>query len=440
MVKFKVPEKNKRPIYALVDCNQFYVSCERVFNPKLEGKPIGILSNNDGCIVALSPELKALGVPRGTPAFKLKHLVESNQICLFSSNYTLYGDMSSRVMRTLSNFSNDIEIYSIDEAFLSFKGMEHLNLTEYANEIRKTVMQWTGIPVSVGIATTKTLAKIANKIAKTYKGYHGVFNLVDHPKMEKILSSIDLEDIWGIGRQYAKKLKKMGFLKASDLLLMEDEWLRKNLTVVGLRTVLELKGIPCIEMEGVANHHKQIVSSRSFGHPATSLEDLREAMSSFCTSATERLRMQKSVAKQLFVYICTNPFRNDPQYANFMYANLNDYSAYTPDFIALGEKLLKKIYKPEFKYKKCGVMLSNIIYEKNIPPNLFAPSYSEDNKKIIMQCFDKINKRFGSHKIIFASNGVEKKWRMRREILSPNFTTCWAELPKAKDLKNIFLK
>ena len=438
MVEFKAAEKNKRPIYALVDCNQFYVSCERVFNPKLEGKPVGVLSNNDGCLVALSPEMKKLGIQRGTPAYQIMPLVEANRIHLFSSNYTLYGDMSSRVMRTLAQYSTDMEIYSIDEAFLSFKGMEHIDLTEYAKEIRKTVMQWTGIPVSIGIATTKTLAKIANKVAKTYKGYGGVFNMVDHPKMEKILSTIDLEDIWGVGRQYSKKLKKMGFLKASDLLLLEEDWIRQNFTVVGLRTVLELKGIPCIEMENPSQHRKQIVSSRSFGHPATDINDLIEAMSSFCTSATERLRMQKCVARQLFVYICTNPFRDDPQYANFLYSSLPDYSAYTPDFIALGEKMLKKIYKPEYKYKKCGVMLSDIIYEKNIAPNLFTPPYSKDNKKKIMNCFDEINRKYGSHKIVFASNGVEKKWRMRREILSPHFTTCWAELPKVKDMENIF--
>ncbi len=433
MVEFRKPEKNQRPIYALVDCNQFYVSCERVFQPYLEGKPVGVLSNNDGCLVALSPEMKALGIKRGTPAYQIRPVQEQHELYLFSSNYTLYGDMSARVMKTIASFAPDIEIYSIDEAFLSFKGMEHMDLTAYAQTIRQTVMKWTGIPVSIGIGTTKTLAKIANKVAKTYKAYQGVFNIVDHPKMEKILSTIDLEDIWGVGRQYSKKMKKMGLMTAADLLHLENEWVRNQFTVVGLRTVLELKGYPCIEMENTANPRKQIVSSRSFGHPVKDYEDMEEAMSSFCSNAVERLRSQKSVARQLFVYLCTNPFRNDPQYANFMYSRLPDYSAYTPDFIQLGKTILRKIFKPGYLYKKCGVMISDIILEKDIQPTLFDVPYCQQDKKKLMLCMDKINQKYGSHKIYFASNGVLKKWRMRREILSPQFTTCWAELLVAKD-------
>lgn len=432
IVSFKPLEKNKRPVYALVDCNQFYVSCERVFQPKLEGRPVGVLSNNDGCLVALSPEMKALGIQRGTPAFKLADWLEQGKITLFSSNYTLYGDMSSRVMRILSQFTSDIEIYSIDEAFLSFKGMENMDLTSYAIHIRETVMKWTGIPVSIGIATTKTLAKIANRVAKKYNGYHGVFNMIDHPNMDKILSSIDVEDIWGVGRQYAKKMNKMGFIKARDLLTQEESWIKEHFTVVGLRTVLELKGFPCIELEQVQNHRKQIVSSRSFGRPVESLEELEEAMSSFCSSAVQRLRKQHCVAKQLCVYICTNPFRNDPQYANFLYQRLNDYSAYTPDFISLGKVLLKKIYKSSYYYKKCGVMISEIIAEKDLQPTFFNKPYPERKDKLIMDCMDKINEKHGRYKITFASNGIKKKWSMRREILSPQYTTCWAELLKVK--------
>ncbi|HOE91410.1 MAG TPA: Y-family DNA polymerase, partial [Candidatus Cloacimonadota bacterium] len=301
MIEFPIPEKNKRPLFALVDCNQFYVSCERVFQPYLEGKAVGVLSNNDGCLVALSPELKKLGVTRGMPAFKIKPLLKQHEIYLFSSNYTLYGDMSSRVMRVLSSFTSDIEIYSIDEAFLSFRGMENIDLIEYAQTIRQTVLKWTGIPVSIGIAPSKTLAKIANRVAKTYKGYNGVFNITDHPKTEKILSSIALEDVWGIGRKYSKKMKKIGLANAADLLYLENEWVKKNFTVVGLRTVLELKGYPCIELEQVTNNKKQIVSSRSFGKLCSNYEDIEQAMSYFCTTATERLRSQKSVARQLLV-------------------------------------------------------------------------------------------------------------------------------------------
>lgn len=433
MIEFPAPEKNKRPIFALVDCNQFYVSCERVFQPYLEGKAVGVLSNNDGCLVALSPELKKLGITRGTPAFKIKPLLKKHEIYLFSSNYTLYGDMSSRVMRALSSFAPDIEIYSIDEAFLSFKGMEDIDLIEYAQLIRQTVAKWTGIPVSIGIGPTKTLAKIANKVAKTYKGYNGVFNITDHPKTEKILSSIDLEDIWGIGRKYAKKMKKIGLANAGDLLNLENEWVKNNFTVVGLRTVLELKGYPCIELEQVSGNKKQIVSSRSFGKLITKIEDLEQALSFFCTTATERLRCQKSVAKQLMVYVCTNPYRNDPQYVNYISGALPDYSAYTSDFISLGSKMLRKIFKPGFLYKKCGIMLSDIILEKDIQPNLFSLPYTSQNKKSVMQCIDGINRRYGTNKVFFASNGIVKNWRMKRDILSPQFTTCWAELPLIKD-------
>lgn len=429
MVVFKVPEKNKRQIFALVDCNQFYVSCERVFQPHLEGKAVGVLSNNDGCLVALSPEMKKMGIQRGMPAFQLQEQLAYREYYLFSSNYTLYGDMSSRVMRCLSQFAPEMEIYSIDEAFLMLQGMEDRDLTEYGRVIQAHVKQWTGIPVSVGIGTSKTLAKLANRVAKKYKGYKGVFNIIDHPKIDKILADTDVEDIWGIGRQYSKKLKKFGLMTALDLVSLPDDWVRKNMTVVGLRTILELKGIPCIELETVSKSKKQIVSSRSFGHPAETLDDLREAMSTFCTHAVERMRMQKCVARQLFVYICTNPFKKDPQYANFLYGTLPDYSAYTPDFIALGEKLLNKIYKSGYRYKKTGVMLTDIIPEGKIQPNLFCESYPEQRKKQIMTCVDKINQRYGTDKIFFAGNGVEKKWRMRREILSPRFTTSWAELP-----------
>jgi DNA polymerase V len=433
VIEFPIPEKNKRPLFALVDCNQFYVSCERVFQPYLEGKAVGVLSNNDGCLVALSPELKKLGVTRGMPAFKIKPLLKQHEIYLFSSNYTLYGDMSSRVMRVLSSFTSDIEIYSIDEAFLSFRGMENIDLIEYAQTIRQTVLKWTGIPVSIGIAPSKTLAKIANRVAKTYKGYNGVFNITDHPKTEKILSSIALEDVWGIGRKYSKKMKKIGLANAADLLYLENEWVKKNFTVVGLRTVLELKGYPCIELEQVTNNKKQIVSSRSFGKLCSNYEDIEQAMSYFCTTATERLRSQKSVARQLLVYVCTNPFRNDPQYANFMSGVLSDYSAYTPDFISLGKSMLKRIFKPNYLYKKCGIMISDIILEKNIQPNLFTLPYNEQSKSSIMQCIDTINTKYGTNKVFFASNGTKNNWSMKRDILSPQFTTCWAELPIAKD-------
>ncbi|MDQ1266391.1 MAG: Y-family polymerase, partial [Bacteroidota bacterium] len=295
----------KTPI-ALVDCNNFYASCERVFNPKLYGKPIVVLSNNDGIIVARSDEAKALGIKMGEPLFKIQDLVRRHNIQVFSSNYTLYGDMSCRVMRVLEQYSQDVEIYSIDEAFLSLWGMERNDLTEYCRNIRNIVRQWTGITVSVGIAETKTLAKLANRIAKKNPKFGGVLNLIGDPNIEEYLKITLVEDIWGVGRQYTKFLNNHGIKTAYDFVNSNDKWIKKNMTVMGLRTCFELRGIPCIKLEYAVPAKKAIVCSRSFGKPVIEKQELHEAVSLFTTRAAEKMRRQNSAASLLTVFLRTN--------------------------------------------------------------------------------------------------------------------------------------
>jgi DNA polymerase V len=282
-------------VYSLIDCNNFYVSCERVFNPKLEGKPVIVLSNNDGCVIARSNESKALGIGMGVPVFKCKDLIKKHKIQVYSSNYTLYADMSQRVMDTLAQFTSDVEVYSIDEAFLSLSEFMSLNLTEYARDIRSTVKRWTGIPVSIGIGSTKTLAKVANKLSKRNPQYGGVFDITSHTQMNELLEQIRVEDIWGIGRQYTKLLNQNGIYTALQLKNASDTWIRKHMSVSGLRTVWELRGISCIPLEEAPPSKKAIISSRSFGRPVESLEELKEAIASYISRASEKLRAQQSV-------------------------------------------------------------------------------------------------------------------------------------------------
>ena len=317
-------------VFALVDCNNFYVSCERVFNPKLEGKPVIVLSNNDGCAVARSEEAKEF-IPMGAPAFKYEDIIKKHNIAVYSSNYTLYSDMSERVMTILGQFTPELEIYSIDEAFLNPTGFTHVDLTEYAKKIRARVKKWTGIPVSIGIGTSKTLAVIANKLAKKNQMCGSVFDITNHSRQDDFLQSVDVEYIWGVGRQYTKFLKRHGIHTAFDLKNAPDHWIKKYMTIVGLRTVWELRGISCIELEEVSEPNKQIIRYRSFGKPVESLEKLKEAISVYATRAGDKLRQQQSVTSYLSVFLETNRFKPDePQYANSSGCYLHEPTAYTP--------------------------------------------------------------------------------------------------------------
>ncbi|MDH5682711.1 MAG: Y-family DNA polymerase, partial [Spirochaetota bacterium] len=332
-------------VFALVDCNNFYVSCERVFNPKLWDKPVVVLSNNDGCAVALSNEAKALGLTRATPMFYHKDLVRRHDVQLFSSNYTLYGDMSHRVMQCLSEFSPNMEVYSIDEAFLSLDGIGG-SLIDYGTSIRQKVTQWTGIPISVGIGPSKTLAKLANHVAKKRCGDVGVYNFLDETDVDGMMKSIDVGETWGVGRRYKKMLNQNGIHTVYDLKMAEDKWIRKKMTVMGLRTVWELRGTPCYSLEENIPAKQSIVCSRSFGKPVESLSDMREAVATFASRAAEKLRKQKSVVKSLSVFIETNYFKeNEPQYRKSLELTLPTATADTGKIISEACAGLEKIYR-----------------------------------------------------------------------------------------------
>jgi DNA polymerase V len=415
-------------VFALVDCNNFYASCERVFNPSLQNHPIIVLSNNDGCAVAMSNEVKALGIKTGTPFFQIEHLVKKHNIKVFSSNYALYGDLSSRVMDTLSGFAPDMEIYSIDEAFLSFNGMS-MNLTEYGKKIRDRVRQNTGIPVSVGIAKTKTLAKIANRISKKEKGYQNVLELVHRDDIDDFLIRTKVEDVWGIGRRHTEKLLKNKIYTALELKNLPHDWVKKNLGgIVGLRLVEELRGRSCIPLETVRKSKQGIVTSRALGKPVETLKELEEAISTYMTTAARKIRAQRCISSVIHVFIHTNYHKkSEPQYGNFASFKLPIPTSFTPEMVFYAIQLLKKIYKPGFKYKKAGIMLSGIVPENEVQLNLFSPKPSVKSHHL-MEAVDAINTRWGRHTMQLASSGVRKKWKMRRNLLSNRYTTSWNEL------------
>lgn len=420
---------NQKEIFALVDCNNFYASCERVFNPALKNVAVVILSNNDGCAVSMSNEAKVLGIEIGTPIFQVQKLVKKHNVQIFSSNYALYGDISSRVMSVLSSFSPEIEIYSIDEYFLRLDGFQK-NLKEYGIEIRKRVEKYTGIPVSVGVARTKTLAKIANRMAKENPIYKGVLDIsqFDEKKIDDLLVKISVDDVWGIGYQKAKKLKKFRIFNALQLKKASELMVCKNLGgIVGLRILWELRGTSCIPLEMVTPNRKQIICSRSFGKSVANIEELFQALSAYTTRAAEKLRTEQSVATVIHVFLGTNRFKKEPQYRKNACLNLPNPTAYTSELIHYALFLLKQIYKPGYKYKKIGVMLCELMPEKDVQTNLFKEKEKEKKRKL-MKAIDKINIQYGKDTVRLGSEGFEHKWAMRRSYLSKRFTTQWKEI------------
>ncbi len=418
-----------KKIYALVDCNNFYASCERVFQPSLARRPVVILSNNDGNVVARSDEAKKLGIPFAAPYFKWKSCIEKNGVAVFSSNYTLYGDMSRRVMELLAGFTPEIEIYSIDEAFLSVEGLAP-DITAYARGIRSDIFQWTGIPVSVGIAPTKTLAKVANRIAKKNPDCGGVFNFCDVPSHDAALEKVGVDDVWGVGRQYGEMLKKNGIYTARELRDAPDVWVRKKMTIVGLRMVLELRGISCLSFDEVPSPKKGIVSSRSFGRPVEGLPELREALAGYVARGAEKLRFQGSLASFVSVFLMTNRFKHDePQYSNGMTMKLPVATAYTPRLFRHADRILERIYRRGFRYKKIGVMFTGIIPAGNAQLDLFSCAHDTEKTERLMQTMDDLNRRMGRGTVRFASEGIARSWQMRRHYLSARYTTHWNEIP-----------
>ena len=416
------------PIFALVDCNNFYASCERVFNPRLEGKPIVVLSNNDGCVVARSNEAKALGIGMGVPEFQIRPLLRAHGVQVFSSNYTLYGDLSQRVMETLEQFCPDLEIYSIDEAFLSLVGFERRDLTDYGRQIRQTVKQWTGIPVSVGIAETKTLAKIANRIAKRTPDTGGVFDLLACPDREALLGRVAVEDVWGIGPNHARLLKQHGITTAQQLREADDQWIRKRMGVVGLRLVMELRGVSCLDLEQCPPPKQSLTCSRAFGTLINTLAEMEEAVSVYASRVAEKLRRERLAATVLTVCLTTNEFKEGPQYSNALTLKLPVVTDSTSELIGCALQGIRAIYRDGYLYKKAGVMLTGLVPVSQTQADLFD-SQDRRKSKRLMTAPDAVNDRWGAGTLHYASNGITKAWKTRFHRRSPAYTTDWDALP-----------
>ena len=419
-------------MFALIDCNNFYASCERVFQPKLKNKPIVVLSNNDGCVIARSNEAKKLGIPMGAVAFEYKRIFEQNNINVFSSNYALYGDMSNRVMTLLRDFSPDIEIYSIDEAFLKFDGFEKwFDFNTYGNQIRYKVTKGTGIPISVGIAPTKALSKVANKIAKKFpERTQNVYVIDTEDKRIKALKWLPIGDVWGIGSQHAKRLKKINVNTAYDFTQLTEDWVKTNMSIVGLRLYKELKGIPCLELEDV-QPKKNIATTRSFDKTYEDKAYIQERVSTFAVTCAEKLRKQNSNCNALMVFIHTNGFRKDlPQYGRNVVVKLPFPTNSSIDIAKYASIGLDKIYKKGYQYKKAGVIVMDITPEESKQINLFENS--NEKHQPLMSIMDKINKSIGTTKVKLASQDIGRTWKMKQEKLSPRFTTRIAEIIKIK--------
>jgi DNA polymerase V len=418
---------------ALVDCNNFYVSCERVFNPKLEGVPVVVLSNNDGCVVSRSNEVKALGLKMAEPWFKIEKLAKQHGIIAFSSNYALYGDLSARVMSILSTFSPRQEIYSIDECFLDLDGFDPQSLIAYGQTIRQTIKRNVGIPVCVGIADTKTLAKLANHCAKKkLAGADSVcdFGRVDEAQRSELFSGITAGEVWGVGPRITQKLMTMGIKTVEDLRTANVEKIRSQFSVVLARTVSELNGISCIELEEAGTPRQQIMVSRSFGSPVMDLDDLAESVAYFATSAAEKLRQDGSVAASVCVYVRTNPFKeDDPQYQQSMVVPLSQPTDDTMKLVSAALLGLKAIYRSGFHYKKSGVLLMGLQAKETIQATLFDDPAELAKSASMMRTMDAINQRMGPGSLTIAASGIQHRWAMRRDRKSPNYTTDWNELP-----------
>ncbi|HRF67521.1 MAG TPA: Y-family DNA polymerase [Ignavibacteria bacterium] len=419
----------KNKIFALVDCNNFYVSCERVFNPKLNNVPVVVLSNNDGCVVARSEEAKALGITMGIPYFKVKGIIESNNIRVLSSNYVLYGDMSERVMNLLAKFTPNIELYSIDEAFLDMKDISVNDYTAYGKEIRKTIFKNTGIPVSVGIARTKTLSKIANEYVKHNPRLNGVFDIVDFPKMDKLLAHVPIHEVWGIGGAFGRMLMNRKILSAKDFRDASEFFIKDKMGIIGLRTKYELQGLSAVSLDEVLEPKKAIMSSRSFGMYVSELSELSEAISQYTIRAAEKLRQQQSCCNSINVFVMTNHYKlTDKQHAENKTITLPEPANYTPELIKYAVFLLRKIYKPGYNYIKAGVLLGNIVPETPVQLNAFLVNRDHDKRNRIMKAMDNINKTFGRDSLKVASSGIAQDWAMKRQHISQRYTTNWNEL------------
>lgn len=425
------------PLFALVDVNNFYVSCERVFAPKLEEVPMVVLSNNDGCAVARSAEVKALGVKMGTPWFQIQDLAKKHGIQAYSSNYTLYGDMSNRVVQVLRKFTPNLEVYSIDESFLQIDTVlkQYPDTIVLGQTIKQQVKDTTGLPVCVGMGASKTLAKFANHLAKKHQQFLGVCDVEAMPKPElyQWMTETSVAEVWGIGRQLAKKLKALEIHTVFDLLQASPQAMRQQFGVVMERLCYELRGTSCLKLEEVAPAKQQIIASRSFGKLVTKQEELAQSVATHTARAAEKLRSQDSVTGAITVFIQTNPFKqNEPQHHQSITIPLADPSDNTVTLTNAALKGLQQIYQSGFRYKKAGVILNLIADKPTIQPSLFEDMESKGKSADLMQAMDAINSRFGNAVIRLAASGTKQEWQMRSSNKSPNYTTQWDELPIAR--------
>ncbi|MEI8033382.1 MAG: Y-family DNA polymerase [Chlorobiaceae bacterium] len=426
------PPNGELPMFALVDCNNFYASCERVFNPALQGRPVVVLSNNDGCIIARSEEAKALGIRMGSPEFKCRELLRQHQVAVFSSNYPLYGDMSSRVMTTLAALAPEIEVYSIDEAFLDMGSFSRYNLQEYGGLMRRTVRQHTGIPVSIGIAPTKTLAKVANRLAKKNPHYHGVCMLSSKSDIQSALERTSVEDIWGIGRQWSTLLKARGIDTAADLAAAPAGWVRRHLHIVGARIQAELNGRSCLPMELVRPLKQSICTSRSFGRSVFGKEELHQAVATFAGKCAFKVRRERALASMLTVFVSTSPFNADAkQYWGTRTLSLRQPTQDSITIINAAGAVLDSLFREGLAYKKAGVLLSGMLpvaMQTEVLP-LFPdeePACLERSRSL-MQVMDSVNSHYGKGSIRLAAENSDS-WKPNQEKLSPCSSTRWSDI------------
>lgn len=413
-------------MYALIDCNNFFVSCERVFQPKLCGKPVVVLSNNDGCIIARSNEAKALGIPMGEPYFKARDIIERYDVRVFSSNYMLYGDMSARVMDTLCHIVPDVSVYSIDEAFIDLSA--YPDVAAIVGTIYKTVRQWTGIPVSVGVGSTKTLAKVANHAAKKWPGYAGVCVLKDEAQCLEALQRLKIGDVWGVGRRWSRQLAMYGITTALDLAEKPDHWIRKHMQVTGLKTAWELRGIPCLEFNDIREAQKGIMVSRSFGRRLVNKTDIKEAMANYVERAAEKLRKKGLMARYMVVFMQTGKHaKKGLYYKQSDVIGLLNLSDYTPELIGYAMQGVDRIFKPGLLYKKCGVMLSGLELKSRFSPDFFE-SRDMDRQDNLMRAIDVLNQRMGNGMVQFGSSKGNALWKSLSDKRSGCYTSRWGEL------------
>lgn len=420
-------------MYALVDCNNFFVSCERAFQPELEGRPVVVLSNNDGCVVARSNESKALGIPMGTPFFKVKHLVDQGKLEVRSSNYTLYGDLSARVMSLLAEVAPKLEVYSIDEAFMNMDGVRNEDLPGICRDLIKKIRKWTGVPVSIGIAETKTLSKVANHFAKKYKGYKGVCVIDSQEKLRKALSLTPIDDVWGIGWRGAPKLQAVGVKTALDFVGRPVEWIRERMGVIGVRTWSELQGIRMVEEEKIEKR-KTICTSRSFADTITDFDEISLRVSDFAGKCAEKLRKEGTAAGTVGIFLYTNRFRSDQgQYYPSASVRLDVPASSTPEIVGAALKVLRYVYKPGYQYKKAGVIVADIVDSDSIQQILFGfDEQARERDDRISQVMDKVNTSGRNVLRLATQRGGHYADGIRRDFCSGLYTTSWADLIEVK--------